>query len=297
MTLTDVSLRPDIKTNDITIVFITHNSGHLLKGILGQLNKYNVMIFDNASTDDTLSILQEQYPTVEVIPSSINHGYGRAANKAFRHIDTRYALLLNPDIEIKIDALNTLIETTQQLGDHWLFVAPNTGEIVKFSKRENTSPLDTNSLRKITCATGCALLFNCNQYWSLDGFDENIFLFFEEIDLCRRADNKGIAMHYAEHIHLPHGAGKSVKASSNLSALRQWHFQWSLLYYIKKHNFWIDYHTTVIKHLLFYPIKEFFLDNDGAKRCRTRRAATKAFIRNKAAFNDQGQPFIPNTFD
>lgn len=279
-----------VTAQDVTLVFVTYNSSEWLDSMLGELDGFKVLVYDNASADDTVSQLQKNYPQVRLHSNAINSGYGRAANAAFRQVDTPYALLINPDVEIRKDAINALIDTVNSFEDDWLFVAPRTGETPTAHVNEPSDPLP-----RIRFATGCALLFNLRNHWTLNGFDENIFLFFEETDLCERAVNAQLKMYYAESITMPHASGQSVKPSSNLNTLKRWHYHWSYLYFCKKHGQWAKLYGTLLKNLLIYPIKLCYTDNnsDKAHVYRTRRAAALAFIGGKAAFIDNEQPYIP----
>ena len=113
-----------------TIVFVTYNSGQLLNAMLQNLQGYPVLVYDNASSDDTVLELQKNYPQVRLHSNSINSGYGRAANNAFKLIDTPYALLINPDVDIQGDQIDALIATANRLDDNWLFVAPDTSPVI-----------------------------------------------------------------------------------------------------------------------------------------------------------------------
>ena len=276
--------------NEITIVFITHNSGHLVDNMLSRLDGYEVLIYDNASNDDTVTSIRQNYSDVRLIASPTNHGYGRAANKAFRQINSPYALLLNPDVVIKREQIDALIKMTDPLGDNWLFVAPATG-----SQPVPFDGTDDKPLPRIKFAEGCALLINLRQHWILGGFDENFFLFYEETDLCQRALKNKIHMYYADSVSLPHASGKSVISGPELNAIKRWHYQWSFLYYCKKHHFWWSYYLNVLKNLLIYPIKLLYVNGESEKSriYRSRRAATLAFLKGKSAFDADGVPYKP----
>lgn len=285
-----------VTAQDVTIVFITYNSSEWLDAMLGELDGFNVLVYDNASGDDTVSQLQKNYPQVRLHSNAINSGYGRASNAAFRMVNTPYALLINPDVEIRKDAIIALIDTINRFEDDWLFVAPQTGEVptaYEVPTAHINEPDDP--LPRIRFATGCALLFNLRNHWILNGFDENIFLFFEETDLCERAVKANIKMYYAESIKMPHASGQSVKPSSGLNTLKRWHYHWSYLYFCKKHGHWAKLYGTLLKNLLIYPIKLCFTDknSDKAHVYKTRRAAALAFIGDEPAFIDNEQPYIP----
>ncbi len=282
-----------IDKDQVTIVFVTYNSCQLLGNMLRELGAYNVLIYDNASSDDTVSKLEKDYPLVRLHSSEINSGYGRAANNAFRQIDTPYAFLINPDVEVhseQIDAMIASIQLANSHGDDWLFVAPETGS--------PPEPYQTNAsdpFPQIQFAGGCALLINLTAHWRLDGFDENIFLFYEETDLCKRAVKAKIKMYYADHISFQHAAGQSVKPSPQLNTLKRWHYHWSYLYFCKKHHQWVQLIGTILKNVLIYPIKIMLIDKDSEKSkiYRTRRSATLAFIKGRSAFTADKLPYIP----
>jgi GT2 family glycosyltransferase len=258
--------------------------------MLSGLDGHEILIYDNASKDDTVTSIRKNYSDVRLIASSTNHGYGRAANKAFKLIDSPFALLLNPDVVIQREQVDALIKITDQLGNNWLFVAPATG-----SSPVLFDDTDDKPLPRIKFAEGCALLINLRQHWILGGFDENFFLFYEETDLCQRAMKNEVDMYFADSVSLPHASGKSVVSDPGLNDIKRWHYQWSFLYYCKKHHFWWPYYSNVLKNLIIYPIKLLYV-NDKSKKSRiyrSRRAATLAFLKGKGAFDENGVPFKP----
>jgi GT2 family glycosyltransferase len=258
--------------------------------MLRELDGYRVLVYDNASGDDTVSLIKKDYPLVRLHSSEINRGYGRAANSAFRQSDTPYALLLNPDVEINRGQIDALIASIAKLDNDWLFVAPFTGEGPAAYKTDNNDPLP-----RISFATGCAMLINLQNHGALEGFDENIVLFFEETDLCKRAIDRQFKMYYAETIRFPHASGQSVAPSPQLNLLKRWHYHWSYLYFCKKHHQWARLLGTVLKNMLVYPVKLLYVDKESekAKIYRARRSATMAFITGGNAFIDDDLPFIP----
>ncbi|NNL56289.1 MAG: hypothetical protein HKO71_00930 [Pseudomonadales bacterium] len=137
-------------------------------------------------------------------------------------------------------------------------------------------------------------MFNLQVFRQLNGFDENIFLYYEEMDLSVRADEHGIKMYYAENIFFPHNSKQSVAESETLDKIRNWHFQWSSLYYKKKHRLWIPLIESILVSLLVSPFKQFAADKYGAEKYRLKRRATLDFLRGKKAFFRNGEPFIPD---
>lgn len=280
-----------------TIVFVTYNSGHLVSQFLSGLSDFPVIVVDNASKDDTCVQIEQHFPSVKLIKNTVNIGYGRAANQAFAEIDTELGLLVNPDTTFAAADVAALEQTTEPLNDRWLFVAPNTE---KSNRTEQTSEQITQStatfkLDAVDFAGGAAMLFNMATFRSLNGFDENIFLYFEETDLCERAKKQHLAMYRCDAIRFPHEWGQSSKPSTAIEQLKQWHYDWSALYFAKKHQFWTRFLPMIVKRLLIYPVKLRFSHLDGDKKltylCRLDSA--RAHWAGRNAFV-AGQPFVPD---
>src|SRR5262245_21261129 len=96
---------------DITVVLVSYNTAHLLDPLFASLNKargalkLQVIIVDNISRDDSVTILRTRYPNVELIENKTNVGFARANNQALPHARGRYILLLNTDAFVAPDTL------------------------------------------------------------------------------------------------------------------------------------------------------------------------------------------------
>jgi len=271
-----------------TTVYITYNSAHLVDAIFANTRPSDVLIYDNASKDGTAEYIRKRYPNAKLITSDVNKGYGRAANAAFEQVSTPYALLLNPDVNFTANRLTELLKVSATLDSNWLYIAPNTGHIV--TEIDQPAPI---ALKEISHATGCALLVNIENFKKLGGFDANIFLYYEEMDLSVRALNAGYKMYYAEDIHIPHNSKQSSVPSEELDNLRNWHFQWSSLYYKRKHKLHGSYWSSIFKNLISSHIKQLFCSAKKQRAIRQKRAATIAFLKKKKAFLIDGQPYSP----
>ena len=113
---------------DLSIIIVNWNTRDLLAqclySVLDDIHASSdldveILIVDNASTDDSAQMVRERFPQMRLIESDTNLGFGSANNLAIRQSKGRYALLLNPDTEVKSGALETLvrfIETHPQAG-------------------------------------------------------------------------------------------------------------------------------------------------------------------------------------
>lgn len=275
--------------NDTTLVFITHNSAHLAEKICRDATQLPTIFIDNASTDGTVAAIRPHADNNLLIESSQNNGYGKAANLAFGRLTCSFCLLANPDVDIQRNEIERLINTTTLLPHNWLYIAPNSGHVV--TEIDEPAP---EGLKSITHATGCALLFNLDNFRKLGGFDENIFLYYEEMDLSLRAKQAGMKMYYAENIHFAHDSKQSSAPSRALDDLRNWHFQWSSLYYKRKHRLWKSYFSSLFEYLVLGWAKKLFSSPEKKRKTTVKVRATLAHILGRQAFNSDGTPYQPH---
>ena len=78
-------------------------------GFLVDCNKYLLIIVDNASTDNTVAVIESNFPSLKIIKNNKNIGYGRANNIALRQVETEFALLLNADATIDSENIDKII--------------------------------------------------------------------------------------------------------------------------------------------------------------------------------------------
>lgn len=272
----------------LTFVLVTHNSAKIIGRALEKLVGFNTIVYDNASEDDTLAICGAFPENVTVIKGDTNVGYGRAANRSFSQVPGRFAVLLNPDVGLSRCQILELEKQIEAAENDWLYIAPNTGHVV--TKLDIAT---ANGLQSIERATGCALLFDLDAFRQLGGFDENIFLYYEEMDLSVRAQKAGLNMYYAESVSFPHHSKSSVAESESLEAIRDWHFQWSSLYYKRKHQLWAHFLEGVFVNIFISPFKQIFATPERAQRYKIKRKATFDFLKGKNAFLQNGDPYIP----
>ena len=110
-------------------------------------------------------------------------------------------------------------------------------------KKSHKQSNKNEKIGKIESISGAAMLFNKHTFDIIGGFDENIFLYFEETDYCMRARKMGYKMYQLNRLVVEHPRGAAngvVKAKnrneiSNLEKLYFWHFVWSKYYFYNKH--------------------------------------------------------------
>ena len=210
-----------ISSLKVAIVILNWNGAELLRKFLPSVIKHSdlegveVIVADNASSDNSLEVLKGEFPDIRTIVLEDNHGFAGGYNKALAQVEAKYFLLLNSDVEVAPGWLEPLIETLDQNDDvasvmpkvldykkptHFEYAGAAGGFIDKYGypfcrgrmfyeveedKGQYDTPID------VFWVTGCCMLVRASVYNELGGFDEDFFAHQEEIDLCWRMKNRG----------------------------------------------------------------------------------------------------------
>jgi GT2 family glycosyltransferase len=226
---------------------VTFDSAHALPECLGALNTENVpvIVVDNASTDDTAAAAEGQ--GARVIRNARNEGYGRANNIGARAAEAEFLLIVNPDCIVEKGAVPALLDAARRHPDA-AFFAPRIVEPsgrVFFQPRSLLAPYLHNPHGKLVlpdgeaCApffSGACFLIRRDLFLRLGGFDENIFLFYEDDDLCRRVADSGSALIYVPQAVVRHGRGRSSEPKPGRIYTSRWHQAWSRAYVSRKYG-------------------------------------------------------------
>ena len=225
--------------NQITIVLISHKSKNLILDFINNLSKKNkILIIDNSNDRD----LKKKLNTCENVEIKFmkNRGYGSAINYARTFITTKYFFVFSPDIKLIddkfIDIFKKEIANIKSFGA----LGPRFLNVKKKSHKQSNK---NEKIGKIESISGAAMLFNKHTFDIIGGFDENIFLYFEETDFCKRAQKKGYKIFQINEAKTIHAKGiefgvvqtKNFVEIENLKNLYTWHFIWSKFYFYKKH--------------------------------------------------------------
>ena len=178
-----------------------------------------------------------------------NKGYGAAINCGSKFVKTKYFLVSNPDVEgITNDSIIKFYDAAININDQFSMMGPV--DLDHKPERRKTG-YDKIDLLETNQISGICMFFNKKNFDSIGGFDENIFLYFEDNDICKRLSklNKNYQLNT---VKVNHKAGTSVipKNESDKNEqdnLRTWHFIWSKFYYYRKH------YTYFIALILFIP--------------------------------------------
>lgn len=257
-------------TIDVSIIIVSWNVADLLAACLNSILTdsrlpLEVIVVDSASTDNTTVMLRERFPQVKLLPQSENLGFTRCNNIGLQTAVGRHVMLLNPDTEVIGSALAQMVEYLDSnpqvgiVGPHTL----NTDGSTQSTRRrfptlltglfESTwlqrfapkSLLDhyyvnndtgDDAVLDVDWMQGSALMARRQVYVEIGELDEGYVMYFEEVDLCRRAKNAGWRVVYLGTAQIIHHGGKS---SEQVVARRHIHFQQSKLRYFRKYHGWL----------------------------------------------------------
>ena len=225
---------------DITIVIISYNSQEVIGNCIKNFsNEQKMVVVDNASSDQSINIVRKLKPITLIIQNSVNKGYGSAVNQALSVVKTKYALLINPDAVMQVSDISILHQYAEA-NDNAGIVIPGSGwELHLKGPNGNTFNSSMPPLEGPFCswfASGAIWLLRHNDWLVLNGFDENIFLYSEDIDFCLRLRKDGKEIIVCPQSRAQHQESTSAPLTKEIQWRKEWNIIWSHLYVTKKHD-------------------------------------------------------------
>jgi len=234
---------------ELSIIIINWNVRDFLGDCLDSLDNsiskmsHEIFVVDNNSSDGSVAMLKEQFPTVSLMINKENIGFGKANNQAIRKSSGEFILLLNPDTIVVNDGINRMLEYLRQnpqIGAIGPKILNSDHSIQKSCFRKYPSlkreffalmRLDRFLLKPITSVpahefnkpgpaevlSGSAMLVRSTCLKEIGGFDEQFFMYAEDIDLCLQIRKKGWLLSYYPDATIKHFGHKSSKKSEDFS--------------------------------------------------------------------------------
>ena len=226
----------------IAIVILNWNGAKLLKEFLPSVVKYSqegtVYVIDNASTDDSILVLKEDFPSVQIIQNKENFGFAQGYNEGLVSVEEEIYCLVNSDIEISENWLTPILSHFEQHSNtaivqpkildykkktHFEYAGAGGGFIDKFGypycrgRIFDTIEEDKgqyNDTGQIFWASGACFFIRKNVFRELKGFDADFFAHQEEIDLCWRSFNRSYDTFYCGQSTVYHLGGGTLSNSN-----------------------------------------------------------------------------------
>ena len=243
----------------ITIVILNWNGAQMMRRFLPSVLKYSsddatVYVADNASTDDSVQMLKEQFPECKLILLDKNWGFAEGYNKALAQIDAEYYLLLNSDIEVTQDWLKPMLrymEEHQEVAacqpkllseanrEMFEYAGASGGFLDRFgypfcrgrvfeTVEEDRGQYD--SAADVLWATGAALFVRARIYKEVGGLDSRFFAHNEEIDLCWRMRIMGYRIVCLPESHIYHVGGGTLPKGNPMKTYLNFRNNLTMLY-------------------------------------------------------------------
>ena len=251
---------------DLSVVIVNYQTFELTRNTINSIFEYSypfsyeILVVDNASSDDSLSKLQDYFKDkVTFIASKENNGFAAGNNQALRIAKGRYVLLLNSDTivwENTLEDIYNYMEKHTDVGASGCRVLLENGDLDKACKRSfpnvknsffrlfhiptnskddnyNLDDLPDDEIYEIDCLTGAFMFMRAEALNEAGLLDETFFMYGEDIDLCYRIKKAGWKIIYYGESKITHLKGASSKKQKNKLI---YEFYRAMYIYYKKHH-------------------------------------------------------------
>jgi len=215
---------------ELTVVIVTFRSEAKILDCISSIGGLaEIIVVENSNNINFKKKLENEFSNLKCILTGENLGYAAANNIGLRSVKTKYALVLNPDTILDKNAIKRFLESAEKFKDFWL-MGPASDQMVELEFGENDL-IEVNNLK------GFAIFLNLSKF-NNEYFDERFFLYFEEIDLCKKVKNNNGKIYIDRKIKINHEGSQSVNNLNKfeLEKNRNWHWMWSTFYYHKKYK-------------------------------------------------------------
>lgn len=231
--------------DQVTIVTVTYNSGDIATALGEVLRRFpHVIIVDNASNDQSVSILAKQAAHAAIIRNDTNLGFGTANNVGVALVNTPYVLLLNPDCDISVESVESLLIAAEAYPTAAIIApqgwhAKNVPQVSyrhAFYESRSRAPYQVPwGICSAKWLHGCCMLIRTNVFRKIGGFDENLFLYYEDDDLCLRMMSAGYECLLEPAASVFHAGGKSSAPSWKTDFIKYFYFARSRYFVIDRY--------------------------------------------------------------
>ena len=226
----------------VAVVILNYNGTDMLGRFLPSVVKYSpdaeIVVADNASTDDSVAVVAKDFPGVRLIRLDRNYGFADGYNKALEQVDAEYFLLLNSDVEVTEGWLEPMLSFMEGNPNavacqpkilaynnktHFEYAGASGGFIDRYgypycrgrlfdSVEEDKGQYDSPC--RVFWATGAAMMVRCAAFRKVGGLDGSFFAHMEEIDLCWRLLARGGEIYAVPQSRVYHVGGATLNKSN-----------------------------------------------------------------------------------
>ncbi len=233
---------------ELTIIVLTFNSSAIIGQCLSHLNfdKYEVVVVDNASSDQTIEVVSRHFPKAKIVQIEKNIGYGCGNNVALKNVTTEFALVLNPDAVIfekdieeslaQLKKFPKVVNAGPVVLRNYPFDQIELENKIKMMNEDfygikdcYREKLDENY--SVRFVVGAALFLRMSLMKEIGYFDEKFFMYYEDDELCKRVRDYGYESMIITSAIAFHIGGESSEKSLRALYKKYWHLSWSKMYW------------------------------------------------------------------
>ena len=228
----------------VAVVILNYNGKRFLEQFLPNViancdpTLTEIVVADNASTDDSVAFMRERFPEIRLIENGSNGGFATGYNLALRQVEAQYYVLLNSDIEVAphwIEPVIEMMDANPQIAacqpkilsyyhkEQFEYAGASGGFIDKygypFCRGRLFQNLETDKHQydepmEVFWATGACMFVRAELYHQVGGLDDSFFAHMEEIDLCWRLKNAGYKVYCCPQSKVYHIGGGTLPKNS-----------------------------------------------------------------------------------
>ena len=225
-----------ITKENLTIVIVTIKSEKIVEECLKSIDpNIKKIIVENSSNNKFIQRLKNKYQNIDCYTSGANLGMGAGNNIGIKKSTTRYVMILNPDTILKKNTLEQIFTISKGLDFSILSPLSDNVNYPNYKINKDTGE-KKDDLFEVDRVDGYAMLLDKLKF-DETFFDENIFMYLENDDLCLRMKKRKEKIYVFSKSLISHLGAKAVddKYSIEVELSRNWHWNWSKFYFKKKH--------------------------------------------------------------
>jgi len=236
---------------DLSVIIVSYKGLERLEGCLESLENFSsksfsleVIVVNNNPGDTALNGIETRFQEFRFIHNSVNGGYSNGCNLGCSKASGDYFLILNPDTITREEEICKLLEAARSNPSYYIISCRQVRKNGKESKAYGTFPWKKSRVKKEYVAdvtfpdwvSGSVMLMHKDIFFRQNGFDEDFWMYYEDVDLCRRIRNSGGEIAFYNTMTIEHNQGASSRSDLKTTSISKCEVQISRHLYIHKHE-------------------------------------------------------------
>lgn len=249
---------------DLSIIIVSYKGWERLNKCLDSINSFKganfnteVIVVDNKSEEEAIQIIEQRFPKFRFIYNKINGGFANGCNLGTKNASGEFILFLNPDTVVSESEIEKLLNTAKQNPEFTIVSCRQVNEMGKesrvcgvFPSIFNLTGFQRTIFKYLTPRTanrkpdisfpdwisGSVVMIRHDTFKKSGGFDEDFWMYFEDVDLCRRIRNNDGEIAFCRNINIEHNHGGSSRINLKTTSLTKTEVHISRHVYISKHK-------------------------------------------------------------